>query len=233
MGFFDNPGVAKKLKYIESGEIGKDGFQRFFTQRLLATSSFENLLKRLIVLSPTDELRSAVQDNLNDEIGVFDGKIDPDKSHATWRRNFYQALEISDEMIAGALSGRGTEEYLQMMQEIIDGDNGYVMAGALLFLEGQIPREFRYLKVGRDLLFGEKFVDEVGDTEAVKAQKIKARTYLDDHIVHDAKAHFPQLLSALAAVGADADALLSICEGVELAKNARVAFYVNGDTLLD
>jgi hypothetical protein len=50
--------------------------------------------------------------------------------------------------------------------------------------------------------------------------------YLDDHILHDSRSHFPDLLSALAiAVSIDDKVFNQIQSGMSAAKEARVLFY--------
>lgn len=217
------------LDRIESGESGREEWKRFAVQRYLAALPFERLLSacRDAASRIGDKaLELAVVKNLQDETGENEvGEIKTENSHATWRRDFYTALGISDEDLDTSSSMAGTREYDAALNGIIESGDVLVMAGALLALEGTIPREFARMKRGRDALFSESFVEGEEDSEGTKMRKAKARLYLDDHILHDARSHYPDLLNALEPHVASAEELERIRVGIDTIVRAKRSFY--------
>ena len=57
-------------------------------------------------------------------------------------------------------------------------------------IEGTTPYVYTQLKIARDRVFAESFHADTEDTE-------RARIYIDEHIVHDAQEHYPDMLKAL------------------------------------
>ena len=231
--FFRDEAVAKTLGQIESGEIGREGLKSFFIQQIVATRSFLGLLEILVAQKQCLELQAAAASNLRDETGMdIEGNYHVELAHSTWRKNFYQHIGIAEDEIDCAVPTPGTTAYFDAIAEIVsEGDIGKV-AGALLFFEGVIPRQFNSFKKGRDTLFREECVDTDGDDAVQREAKQKARLYLDDHIVHDAQCHFPDLLNALAiATQSSKEMAEKVKLGITLAKDARKKFYQGQDVI--
>ncbi len=225
--FFGDEAVTKILDSIESGEIGREGLKSFFIQQIVATRSFLSLFEILVEQKQFPELQAAAASNLRDETGMdVEGNYHVELAHSTWRKNFYQHIGIAEERIDHAASTPGTKAYFDAIAELVsEGDIGKV-AGALLFFEGIIPRQFNSFKKGRDTLFREECVDTDGDDAVQREAKQKARLYLDDHIVHDAQCHFPDLLNALVIATQSSETMLEKVKlGIALAKDARKKFY--------
>ncbi len=228
LDFLQSKGVKKALRDIASGTMTQEALRDFFIQRLLATASFEKLLLRLSTSSPYTNLQDVVKSNLRDEIGVdAEGQVHPENAHATWRKNFYTAMGVSEKMISEALWAPGTKKYIEYLDSLIKNGGLFQMAGALLFFEGMIPQEFSFFQNGRDKVFPDAFVDMPKDEEKEKKQKNEARRYIDDHIAHDAQSHFPELLDALSEIVHDIhSATESVKKGIREAKEARKSFYL-------
>lgn len=227
LDFFGDVFVIRTLGAIESGEIGREGLKRFLTQQIVATKSFLSLFEILVAQKQFPELQVTAASNLRDETGMdVDGNYHAELAHSTWRKNFYQQIGIAEEQIDQAAPTPGTKAYFDAIAELVsEGDIGKI-AGALLFFEGVIPRQFNSFKKGRDTLFQEECVDTDGDSAAQRETKQAARLYLDDHIVHDAQSHFPDLLNALSVATQSSEEFLEKVKlGIAAAKEARKKFY--------
>lgn len=225
--FFGDESVTKILGAIESGEIGREGLQRFLIQQIVATSAFLSLFEKLVAQNKFPELQAAAASNLRDETGMDEeGNYHAELSHSTWRKDFYKQIGIVETQISQTPPTPGTKAYFDDIAALVaEGDTGKI-AGALLFFEGTIPRQFNSFKRGRDTLFREECVDIEGDDATTLETKRKARIYLDDHIVHDAQSHFPDLLNALTvAVQSSPEVLEKVKVGIASAKEARKKFY--------
>lgn len=221
----DNPFLDK----LENGDLSKEEWRQFATQRYLAALPFKRLLKaceEAATKAGDSQLAEVVDDNLKDETGVdANGDFHTDLSHAEWRKDFYHALGIDDASLESASATEGTKEYEASLEGLIEKDDPVVMAGALLALEGTIPREFSRMKRGRDVTFPDAFVAQESDSNEERAQKARARLYLDDHITHDAQAHYPSLLGALEKYAASDSGRKKIEIGVQMITAAKKRFY--------
>jgi hypothetical protein len=220
----DNP----SLSLLQHGALSKDDWRAFAIQRFLIATPFEGLLRegiRKAAEHRLDALQSSLEKNLHDEIGIDEnGSVRADRAHSTWRKEFYAALGIVEQELAMVQPIQGTAKYLLTLQQIINGDV-FVIAGALLVLEATIPGEFRKLQEGRDRVFPEAFVESPDDSDEVRESKKRARLYIDDHIWHDARSHYPDLLSAIVSSVSTAHGLESVKEGMAKVGRAKKAFY--------
>lgn len=191
---------AQILSYLESGDASPDVWRAFGVQRALAAVPFEELLKAGIQKAETHpQIQRALQQNLNDEIGVTaSGQVANELSHATWRKDFYTALGISEDELMSAAPHPATTEYFNRLREV-ENENCFVISGAILAFEFSIPLEFKKMQTGRNKTFPEIFVAADSDSPEVRESKLRACKYIDDHIVHDAQAHYPDLLKAIEA----------------------------------
>jgi len=217
------------LDAIKSGEFSREQWQTFAKQRYLAALSFENLLESGIVEAKRTgdtQLEETLQSNLNDELGVDEsGEKVSEKAHETWRRDFYEALGVSEQDLKKSKAFNGTKTYSQTLENLIKNGDSLEIAGALLILEGSIPAEFKKIQEGRDKTFPDAFVDKLDDSEEIKERKARARLYIDDHIAHDSSSHYPDLIRALEKYVFNPDAFTRIKQGVEKIKDAKKEFY--------
>jgi hypothetical protein len=112
-----------------------------------------------------------------------------------------------------------------MLEGLIASTNVYLLIGAILALKVSIPAEFKRIQKARDAIFPEVFVDRHDDSEEVKLTKHRARLYIDDHIIHDAQRHYPDLLAAIKVVTLTAEAYDYVLAGMNTIKNAKQVFY--------
>lgn len=217
------------LERLQTGELTKEQWRTFAVQRHLAAIPFEDLLREGIAGAEQQgypELAEVLKRNLHDETGMDDQGVQHEElAHNTWRRNFYTRLGITGAELERASATMGTKAYIDILEGIVKSGDPLVIAGALLVLEATIPTEFRKMKEGRDKTFRESFVDMEGDDDATRDTKARARMYLDDHILHDATAHFPDLLHALEQPTLTEDELDRIKAGARLITEAKKTFY--------
>src|SRR3989338_5773463 len=175
------------LAAMKEGRVSQDAWRTFAIQRYLSTTVFEDTLRAAIRGAQKIEdkqLEKALQENLNDETGIGkDGVQDLAHAHRTWRRDFYLALGVLDEQAKNTKPFPGTKSYMDAMAKLTREGDALACAGALLAVERLIPQEFERLQKGRDAAFHDAF-----------ANNPKARLYIDDHIIHDATSHYPDLL---------------------------------------
>lgn len=219
------------LTFLQKGKLSKENWIKFGIQRYLAAIPFTYLLRSTIKKAKKANdhtLARAIQDNLNDELGIDqNGLKSKDASHETWRKNFYSAIGIDSTMLKKKKARKGTTTYNRTLRSIIKDGTLLESAGALLALEATFPIEFQKIKSGRDKTFPEKFIERVSDSKIEKERKKKARKYIDDHIMHDAKKHYPDILHALVDYASDPRSLSEIERGALKIAEARAIFYAD------
>jgi pyrroloquinoline quinone (PQQ) biosynthesis protein C len=219
------------LEAVHDNRLDREQWRMFAIQRYLAAASFESLLQvgiETATEAPLPELARELQNNLDDETGVNreTGAYAESESHETWRKNFYEALGISTEDLRedGDMLPGG-RAYQSVVAGIVDRADVFEIAGALFALEASIPGEFFKIRRGRDEAYPDQFVVQQGDTADISATKRKARRYIDDHIVHDSKVHYPELLHALDDSIRTPEDLERVQVGADAVAKARRAFY--------
>ncbi len=203
------------LNRIEKNLLTKEEWHTFAVQRYLSATPFEDLLEACEAAARRDglvDLAEVIESNLRDERGIdAEGTRHEHLSHSTWRKNFYQAIGISELELTSTTPSVATKEYQETVRGLVKTDDPLIMAGGLLVLEAIIPREFAKLKSGRDQMFP-NLSDE-------------AKLYIDDHIVHDAKAHYPDLLAALSDLANSETVRTRIASGINLMVEVKKRFY--------
>ncbi len=207
------------LKDMEQGKLSREKWRRWAKQRYLLSQGFLPFLEKLVDACDEQfkELSFTLSQNLLDEIGHRDGEIVEDEVHATWSRDFYEALGVDIQ------STRPTHGTKRASRLLYNDDDFYEAVGALLFLEFHIPMEYLSVRSGMFLTYPDAFIDEPDDPPDVRAAKWKARRYICDHIVHDFGLHYPLLLWALNGINPIQNE--KIMRGIERAAQAKHAFY--------
>ncbi len=63
------------------------------------------------------------------------------------------------------------------------------------------------------------------DGSGQRRQKGFARLYIDHHIAHDARSHYPDLERVISKYSADPESLAKIMKGMEIISTAKQRFY--------
>lgn len=202
------------LNRVEENNLMSDEWHTFAVQRYLSARPFDQLLEagtRSAYHTGAVELESVIQRNVRDEQGIDEqGAVDETRAHATWRKEYYSAIGVSDQDLATAMHP-AAKQYADVLKALIHEADALKLAGVILALEAIIPREFAKIKVGRDKKF--PHLSE------------KARLYIDDHIIHDAQSHYPDLLAALAPLIVDEAAMARVEDGINKITAAKKQFY--------
>ncbi len=201
------------LDKIEKGELPREQWPAFAVQRYLAANNFEALLEAGLskATAANDQgLANTLQQNLDDETGIKGGEVDSAMAHSTWRKDFYKAIGVDETQLTETEPAEGAKAYGKEIEKLCK-EELLKIAGAILFLEFSLPEEFKKMQAGRDAAFPEL------DT--------RARLYLDDHIIHDAKWHYPGLLNALQPHLADPEKFSQIEEGIRRIAEVKKNFY--------
>lgn len=188
------------IKQLTDLLVTQELFVRFAGYRHALTYGFMNLLETSAVAArkaSMDDVAAVLEENIADETGIVNGIYKEEAAHSTWRKWYLGALGISVESIPQCSA---VDEYNQNLKEFVATGDVYALAGAVVFLEGQIPGEFGFIQQRRDVLFPEKFVTTSNDSNELQQQKNRACKYINDHIAHDAQAHFPDLLRVMQAM---------------------------------
>lgn len=224
-------GTHPTLGLVAGDQLSKEQWRAFAAQRYLSSMIFEPLLGTAMTKARDageQQLAVALARNHADELGMdTDGEVDGLRAHAAWRKDFYDALGVTDDMLGAHLMGKAAKTYMDTVRSVMQTDDLLVMCGALLALERYFPVEFRFMQKGRDAVFADVFLDQPGDDEEKRAWRARARLYLDDHIVHDANAHYPELLAALTPYTTDAANMERLLHGIKAVEDAKLAFYEN------
>lgn len=210
-------------------KINQEQFKFFTIQRISIAYNFESLLISCLEEANNigdRELELALRRNLADEYGEdAEGNVNPQMAHKHWRENYLSALNIHAESVDLASLLPETIMHSNTMLDLAKRNDVFLIAGALLASEIIIPIEYRNVRASRDYLFPEKFVTQSSDSVETKEAKFQASLYINDHIIHDAKSHYPELLNALIKYENDEDKMLRITQGINLIKAARETFY--------
>lgn len=202
------------LDQLEANGLSIDQWRLFVRLRYSIALGFEDLLKQGIRLNENrPQIRTVLESNLRDEQGVgANGKKLAVGSHDLWRREFCAAVGVQPLRSSPLLP----------FQPPSDRD---LVTGAILALEHFVPVEFRRVQAGRDLRFPDEFVINEGDSRDRKQAKARARLYLDHHIVHDAKHHYPDLETVVSESVTHSSQLERLQRGAEYALHHRRQFY--------
>lgn len=177
----------------------REQFLRYMQARIATAGSLERLLARALDLTESFPLiQTELQKNLDDEQGIVNGVVVPEKAHATHRARLAQGLEISIN-VRGGLDAT--------LEEVFSSDSLSLVLGVIYYLEESIPREYAEV-----LRLVRKFFGRDDERDF----------YLVDHIKHDAQHHAPDLRKALQAELKNEDEFLA---GVELMKGVKEQFY--------
>jgi hypothetical protein len=208
--------------------LSKTQYKLYAAQRAYVATNFIRLVEkgaRLAREIGDADLAGALQSNLDDEMGMGpDGKIYATLNHRNWKINYLRSLGIEADLKDFPLL-RDTRAHVEAFLEIEAGGNLFSIAGALLSLENIIPLEYRAAVSSRDHLFPEIFCHADGETAESHEQKELARQYLNDHIIHDSKTHFPMLLHALAKYEKESAVVTEIRAGIDMVNTYRKQFY--------
>ncbi|HEX7643214.1 MAG TPA: iron-containing redox enzyme family protein [Burkholderiaceae bacterium] len=209
-------------------QVNARQYRLYAAQRAAVANNFVRL-----VLKTADAARSrgdadlaaALDANADDELGRgSDGVARAEHNHRNWKLAYLNALGIDTEAPDFPLLDE-TRAHADAFLEL-EAEAGMLrMAGALLSLENIIPLEYRAAIQSRDHLFPQLFCITPEDGEEARLGKAAARRYLDDHVVHDANEHFPQLLHALEKYQDDPAAMEEIKSGIDFVNRHRKSFY--------
>ena len=226
-----NDSVLKKLR---SCELRTEQFNMFAAQR--ASLPFLRLLQQGNETSKKLgdlELTEALESNLNDELGIDkNGKIKGELSHKVWKMNYLEALNLNPKEKKLPLL-QSVKKNIDTFISLEEEGNVFHIAGVILCLENIIPIEYSAAIVSRNHLFPEIFCINSNDLPDVIRAKKKAAIYMDDHIIHDSKSHFPDLLKALIKYETTPNTMNQIKRGISIASKLRKQFYEELYSALD
>jgi len=216
------------IKKLRTTDLTREQFRLFAAQRAYIATNFIKLLEKGVILAKhleDEKLALTLQSNLNDELGLDEfGNRQVSLNHGQWKSDYLKALNIkTDEENFPLLSC--TKNSVESFIALEESENLYQIAGAILSLENIIPLEYRAAVVARDKLFPEVFCIGQTVTDAERVQQEKVRRYMDDHIIHDSKSHFPELLEALAQHENNEEILEQIQLGINYVNRYRKQFY--------
>ncbi len=202
----------------QGDQLSTEQWKQFGIQRYILAMPFIRLLRAGIEAANSSHLKGladALQENLQDEVGNSESES---HAHETYRQQFYFAMGISKVELHPKHALEGTKQYLNFIENMIQEANPYRIAGAVLALEATVLEEFKRIQVGRDKKF--------------PAMSQEARYYLDDHVSHDAEAHYPHLFDAIAQAAHDEESFDLVKTGIESYVEAKSEFYKSLETIL-
>jgi len=149
------------IKQMREGRLGQKEFARYLRAKLSVASGdeggfgFTDFLSRVEEeVQSTDGWRAiavALRQNLNDELGLHNGKYDPEKSHDVWRNRFHDAMKRSFEKNGGNLLDtpppEAAENYRNGMVRLSYLGEPPNQVGAFAMLESLLEKEFKALQV--------------------------------------------------------------------------------------
>jgi pyrroloquinoline quinone (PQQ) biosynthesis protein C len=210
-------------------------YELWVKERSMLSSNFVSLLKQCLPLlrgAGHEFLYNALEVNLYDEIGLIDGVLQPQQSHAFLKTKYLEALGIDYHSIHVTQLLASTQYHSHQLLDLEASGDTFKICGSLLMMENFIPHEYRAAQASRNYLFPELFVIDEHDSAEVREEKRACSRYIDDHITHDAHDHFPQLLSALEPFYAEEKYRTDIQSGIDLIYDCRQFFYNEFDKLI-
>lgn len=206
---------------MKCAELTRYEFKAFAAQRIPLGCEFDGLLQVGIELcdkSHFPKLKAAFQRNMEDELGLLTG--DP---HSAWKEDYMKALGIDPAGPKNILPS--TAKIVKDYADIKNQHNLFEIYGLILALEFFIPKEYKAASICRDALFPERFVVNDMDSESTVKEKKRARLYMDDHIIHDEKKHFPDLFHCFEECVINESIYKSVCNGMNKVIQGRSIFY--------
>ena len=217
------------LEKLKRGELTVEQWHTFAKQRYFSAQTFEDLLEAGIAAAQNGGhhfIAEELMSNLLDEKGLnAQGEALKLGSHESWRQDFYLALSIDQRALENIQPLPGSQNYLDVVEELIRTGDVFMIVGAILMKEYSIPYEFESLKAGRDLTFPERFVFAPEDSLEQRQAKSRARRYINHHINHDRHSHYPKLERELFRFLDQPDALAKIIDGIDLMGRSTLEFY--------
>jgi len=199
--------------------VTPESFKLFIAQRTKMATNFERLLHVGQVAAKkigAAKLAAEFAENLADEQAIDEqGMSNAELAHKTWRNRFLMKLNLNETSEYHQHNIQSVEAHHNYLIQLEQEANPFKIAGAILLIERFVPLEFRGVKLSRDDLFPELFVINENDTESERGAKMASCHYIDDHITHDAKIHFPDLLNAIYAYKVHENYIKDVHAGIE------------------
>lgn len=218
----------KVLNALERGWPTVPRWHKYAIERYKAAHGFQRELEAAIVKCEEEgfpDVAAELRCNLDDELGIVDGVVYPDKAHEKWRIDFYAGMGITEADIRAHKPFMGSLSAAGVVSQLIDYGSALELAGSILFIELFIPLEWNRVRKGLYPAFPHAFVLRDDDSPETRARKIAARLYVEDHIRHDAKEHFPRLRNALVRYAHVPENMAQIKAGIDAKARARAWFY--------
>lgn len=219
------------LDIIAAGNLSEDKWEEFVIQRYFIAEHFIDLLQSASQRAQeNNELQLAIilHFNAKEELGIKKtaalGMI-TENSHDERRKEFLKSFGIGTKKLKNTTLYEGTNAYIEVLEELIQSDDYLEMAGAILLIENNVPGEFSKIITGLESNFPERYATKAADDHNEKLRKLRARKYIDNHIEHDSKRHFPVLLRELEKHANDPEKLQSILSGLQKISEAKIRFY--------
>jgi hypothetical protein len=220
---------SKIMQSMKMTNITREQFLFYLRQESCVGSDFNKILTIAIEKAKEigdKELTKVLSDNLNDEKGIDKyGNYNPLMVHELWKKKYYLALDILPDMIESEKPISGTIKYNNTMILLEKTENIFVILGGLMFIEFFTPIEFFNIKKSRDFLFPKIFVITEQDSHKQLQNKLVARIWIDDHIIHDAQKHYLDLLKSAFKYEKNVDVMKEISKGNTLMKEGILAFH--------
>ncbi len=221
---------AELLIAMREKQIDPPVFFQIIRQRVAIGGYFQSLLadamqKAGLVKAWATE--RALKKNLYDEKGInSEGKVDISLSHDTWRKDFLVSLECLGYDPNAKMVPDVTEAYKRKIHEMMN-ESLFILIGAILAAEYCIPIECRAIQIIRNSLFHDFFLKQITDSDDLIQEKERRCRYIDDHIIHDSKEHYPDLLNSINEFeGKDSqNTVEKICKGIDFWVDARLFFW--------
>jgi hypothetical protein len=207
------------LTRAAQGELSPAAWRRYFSARLETGTAFVEFLRTLE--GQADEqgygaIAEAAGKNRREELGIIDGKENPDASHARWREWFRVGIARVLAEHGAPIEFRAPADFVEILgyPQTFDalGTEADVIqsAGALAVFEIGLGAEYDRVIAGLHRSFPGKL-------------RGKEWTYLVSHSHHEPR-HFDQILEPLALACATDDEVRRATAGADRAARVKLAF---------
>lgn len=198
----DHPFVVR----ASNGELTDREWSIYVDQRTEAGDKFTDFIERAIWVAKDaggQGIQLALQENLNEENGIFDNREHPHAVHSLWRQNFRSGIFAILERVQVT---DANAHYHAVLESLLQSRDVYKVGGAFAGLELIIGYEYKKVLQGLEKRF-----------PSLTSQQT---LYIRSHALHEDR-HFQEMLAPLIVACDTKQKVSSALEGLDIIHAAK------------
>jgi hypothetical protein len=207
------------LLEASAGTLPLAKWERYFSARLETGPGFVIFLERLqrqAEILQLADVATAVKENRQEELGIVDGEVIPERAHHEWRRWFRDGMKDVFFSRGMTLRSGPPADFTEV--------NGYPHAFNALNARGDVVESMGALAV-LELGLGYEYTEILKGMGIVFPGELtsKQKTYLVSHARHEER-HFREVYEPLAAICRSREEVDRALRGATIAKQTKLGF---------